>query len=79
MKGMVNMKATKLVNELLNLRESHGGLTEMGIWLSDDRRKVTVNLEYTYYDYDFIPEALENIIEEYMYEWNYSFELEIYL
>ena len=73
------MKATKLVNELLNLRENHGGLTEMGIWLSDDRRKVTVNLEYTYYDYDFLPEALEKIIDQYMYEWNYSFELEIYL
>ena len=79
MKGNDNMKATKLVNELLNLRENHGGLTEMGIWLSDDRRKVTVNLEYTYYDYDFLPEALEKIIDQYMYEWNYSFELEIYL
>ena len=79
MKGNDNMKATKLVNELLNLRENHGGLTEMGIWLSDDRQKVTVNLEYTYYDYDFIPEALEKIIDQYMYEWNYSFELEIYL
>ena len=73
------MKATKLVNELLNLRESNSNLQDMAIWLSDDRRKVTVNLEYTYYDYDFLPEALENIIEEYMYEWNYSFELEIYL
>ena len=79
MKGNDNMKATKLVNELLNLRENHGGLTEMGIWLSDDRQKVTVNLEYTYYDYDFLPEALEKIIDQYMYEWNYSFELEIYL
>lgn len=79
MKGMVNMKATKLVNELLNLRESNSNLQDMAIWLSDDRRKVTVNLEYTYYDYDFLPEALENIIEQYMYEWNYSFELDIYL
>ena len=79
MKGNDNMKATKLVNELLNLRENHGGLTEMGIWLSDDRQKVTVNLEYTYYDYDFLPEALEKIIDQYMYEWNYSFELDIYL
>lgn len=79
MKGMVNMKATKLVNELLNLRESNSNLQDMAIWLSDDRRKVTVNLEYTYYDYDFLPEALENIIDQYMYEWNYSFELDIYL
>ena len=76
---MINMKATKLVNELLNLRESNSNLQDMAIWLSKDRRKVTVNLEYTGYDYDFIPKALEDIIDQYMYEWNYSWELEVYL
>ena len=73
------MKATKLVNELLNLRESNSNLQDMAIWLSKDRRKVTVNLEYTGYDYDFIPKALEDIIDQYMYEWNYSWELDVYL
>ena len=73
------MKATKLVNELLNLRENHEYLADMGIWLAENRKKVTVNLEYTMYDYDFIPMPLREIIDQYMYEWNYSFELEIYL
>ena len=73
------MKATKLVNELLNLRENYEYLQDMGIWLAKDRKKVTVNLEYTMYDYDFIPMPLREVIDQYMYEWNYSFELEIYL
>lgn len=73
------MKATKLVNELLNLRENYEYLQDMGIWLAKDRKKVTVNLEYTMYDYDFIPTVLREVIDQYMYEWNYSFELEIYL
>ena len=73
------MKATKLVNELLNLRESNSNLQDMAIWLAKDRKKVTVNLEYTGYDYDFVPLALEKIIDQYMYEWNYSWELDIYI
>ena len=73
------MKASKLVNELLNLRENYEYLQDMGIWLAKDRKKVTVNLEYTIYDYDFIPTVLREVIDQYMYEWNYSFELEIYL
>lgn len=73
------MKASKLVNELLNLRENYEYLQDMGIWLAKDRKKVTVNLEYTMYDYDFIPTVLREVIDQYMYEWNYSFELEIYL
>ena len=73
------MKASKLVNDLLNLRENYEYLQDMGIWLAKDRKKVTVNLEYTMYDYDFIPTVLREVIDQYMYEWNYSFELEIYL
>ena len=73
------MKASKLVNDLLNLRENYEYLQDMDIWLAKDRKKVTVNLEYTMYDYDFIPTVLREVIDQYMYEWNYSFELEIYL
>ena len=73
------MKMSKLVNKLLDLRESNENLQDMDIWTNEEKNTVRVNLEYTYYDYDFLPEALENIINEYMYEWNYSFELEIYL
>ena len=76
---MKNMEMSKLVNKLLDLRESNKNLQDMDIWTNEEKNTVRVNLEYTYYDYDFIPEALENIINEYMYEWNYSFELEIYL
>ena len=76
---MKNMKMSKLVNKLLDLRESNENLQDMDIWTNEEKNTVRVNLEYTYYDYDFLPEALENIINEYMYEWNYSFELEIYL
>ena len=82
MKGMVNMKnmeMSKLVNNLLDLRESNENLQDMNIWINEEKNTVRVNLEYTYYDYDFLPEALEKIIDQYMYEWNYSFELEIYL
>ena len=70
---------TNLVNQLLDLRESNKNLQDMAIWCSDDRQKVTINLEYTGYDYDFVPVELENIIDQYMYEWNYSWELEVYL
>ena len=76
---MKNMEMSKLVNKLLDLRESNENLQDMDIWTNEEKNTVRVNLEYTYYDYDFLPEALENIINEYMYEWNYSFELEIYL
>ena len=73
------MKTTKLINELLELRESKEYLQDMNITLSKDRQKVTINLEYTMYDYDFIPESLQKVVEKYFYEWNYSYEFTIYL
>jgi hypothetical protein len=73
------MKTTKLVNDLLNLRENYEYLQDMNIILSKDRQKVTINLEYTMYDYDFIPAPLREVVENYFYEWNYSYEFTIYL
>ena len=76
---MKNMEMSKLVNKLLDLRESNENLQDMGIWTNKEKNTVRVNLEYTYYDYDFLPLELQDLIDQYMYEWNYSFELEIYL
>ena len=73
------MKTTKLVNELLELRENYEYLQDMNITLSKDRQKVTVNLEYTMYDYDFMPTVLREVVEKYFYEWSYSYEFTIYL
>ena len=76
---MKNAKMNELLNKLNELRESHGGLTEMALYYNEEKNTVRVNLEYTYYDYDFLPLELQELIDQYMYEWNYSFELEIYL
>lgn len=40
--------------------------------------KVVISLEETFYDYEFQPSTLMELLEQYCYEWYNSVEIEVY-
>ena len=43
-----------------------------------ENEKVVICLEETFYDYDFEPAQLMEILQNYCYEWYNSVEIEVY-
>jgi ribosomal protein L30E len=65
-----------LLGQLKELQENNPRYTNLFYRL--ETGKVVVGLEETFYDYDFQPAKLMEILQNYCYEWYNSVEIEVY-
>ena len=65
-----------LLGQLKNLQASNPRYTDLFYRL--ETGKVVISLEETFYDYDFEPAQLMEILQNYCYEWYNSVEIEVY-
>lgn len=66
-----------LIRELRNLMESNKYYKDL--YFRAEGNTIVIGLEETFYDYDFEPVALMEILQNYCYEWYNSVEIEVYL
>ena len=65
-----------LLGQLKELQANNPRYTNLFYRLENE--KVVVCLEETFYDYDFEPAQLMEILQNYCYEWYNSVEIEVY-
>jgi hypothetical protein len=65
-----------LLGQLKELQENNPRYTNLFYRL--ETGKVVISLEETFYDYDFEPAKLMEILQNYCYEWYNSVEIEVY-
>ena len=65
-----------LLGQLKELQENNPRYANLFYRLENE--KVVICLEETFYDYDFEPAQLMEILQNYCYEWYNSVEIEVY-